>query len=241
MKRRLLHSIKKNPNWIVLSLMLFSPLAVMFVVLHTVLSGVTSIVENLVFLFFKDSLGASNVTMGFSVVVTVIFEIPMFAYSSWLLEIFGQNNLLIVASIAYCIRVVGYTAAPNGVWVLLVEPLHGITYASSKMSTVDFVSDVAPDHLQATAQGILSSLSAIGKLIGTSIGGYIEESYGSDILYRGSAVLMLIFLIAFLFTLILSRSTRNLSSDNDDDEQKKVSDRSLENMGEVVSDMVSSS
>lgn len=190
--------VKSNPNWIVPALMFFSPVAVMFVVLHTVLSGVTSIVESLVFLFFKDSLGASNLIMGFSVVVTVLFEIPMFAYSKSLLEVVGQNNLLIIACLSYCIRVVGYTIAPNGIWVLLVEPLHGVSYAGSKMATVDFVSDVTPAHMQATAQGVLTSLSAIGKLIGVSVGGYVEENFGSNIMYRGSALLMFVFLIAFV-------------------------------------------
>lgn len=187
-----------NPNWIVLSMMLFAPVAVMFVVLHTVLAGVTSIVESLVFLFFKDSLGASNFIMGLSVVVTVVFEIPMFAYSKRLLDYFGQNNLLMIGCFAYCIRVIGYTLASNGIWVLIVEPLHGVTYASSKMSTVDFVSDVTPDHLQATAQGILSSLSAVGKLLGVSIGGYVEKKYGANIMYRCCAILTFVFLLIFI-------------------------------------------
>ncbi|CAM9376886.1 unnamed protein product, partial [Ectocarpus fasciculatus] len=190
--------VKSDPNYIVLCLLFFSPLAVMFVVLHTVLSGVTSIVESLVFLFFRNSLGASNLIMGFSVVVTVVFEIPMFAYSKQLLDIFGQNYLIIIACISYCVRVIGYTLAPNGIWVLLVEPLHGVTYASSKISTVDFVSDVTPDHMQATAQGILSSLSAIGKLVGVLLGGYFEEKFGADVMYQGSAALMFAFLIAFV-------------------------------------------
>lgn len=213
--------VKSDPNYIVLCLLFFSPLAVMFVVLHTVLSGVTSIVESLVFLFFRNSLGASNLIMGFSVVVTVVFEIPMFAYSKQLLDIFGQNYLIIIACISYCVRVIGYTLAPNGIWVLLVEPLHGVTYASSKISTVDFVSDVTPDHMQATAQGILSSLSAIGKLVGVLLGGYFEEKFGADVMYQGSAALMFAFLIAFVLVLVLSPSrnspVRHVASDNEVD------------------------
>jgi predicted membrane protein len=202
-----LQRVKGNPNWVVLALMLFSPVAIMFVILHTVLSGVSSIVENLVFLFFENSLGASNLIMGFSVVVTVVFEIPMFAYSSRLLEICGQNTLLMVACVAYCVRVIGYTLAPDGVWVLLCEPLHGVAYAGSKMATVAFVADLAPDHMQATAQGILTSLSAVGKLVGTSAGGYVEEKYGANVLYRGSAALMMVFLIAFIVVVLVSKKT----------------------------------
>merc|ERR1711976_1010661 len=106
-----------------------------FIISAFTLSIGTSVVENLIFLFF-EKLGASNTICAISVVVTVVFEIPIFHFSSELLNMYGAANLQIVACIAYVIRVVGYTFIPKDhvVLVLFFEPLHGVTYACSKTS-----------------------------------------------------------------------------------------------------------
>jgi predicted MFS family arabinose efflux permease len=85
-----------------------------------------------------------------------------------------------------------------------------VTYACSKVASVHFVADIAPDGMQATAQGIVSSVAAVGKLLGTSLGGYVEETYGSDVLYRGAAVLLSIVLSAFVAALYTNRRSRSI-------------------------------
>jgi hypothetical protein len=70
-------------------------------------------VELLVFLFFVDELNASYSLCGATVVVTVLFEIPIFYAAPFILKRFSNISLFIVAHLAYIIRVVGYTVAPN--------------------------------------------------------------------------------------------------------------------------------
>jgi len=115
---------------------------VAFLVCLVALSSGQAIVSDLVFLFFESALSSSYTFMSLSVLLTVSFEIPIFQIAPFLLQRLGTNALLIVASVSYVVRVVGYSLVPaNKAWVaLLLEPLHGITYACCQTAGVDFVS-----------------------------------------------------------------------------------------------------
>ena len=93
------------------------------------------VVDNLVFIFF-EYLGSSYTVMGLTVLLTVSFEIPIFRLAPRLLERLGSGKLLLVASTCYIVRAVGYSCIPKGhiLYVLVLEPLHGITYACSQVS-----------------------------------------------------------------------------------------------------------
>lgn len=83
-----------------------------------------SVTENLIFLFF-ESLGASWTMCGFSVLVTVVLEFPIFHYSQYLLNEFGVASLQLIACTCYVVRVVGYGFVPkqHPYWILLLEQL----------------------------------------------------------------------------------------------------------------------
>jgi hypothetical protein len=180
-----------------------TPTGAMFTVLLIVLKVGTSIVENLVFLFFTDTLGSSNFVCGLSVVITVIFEVPIFSYSEVMLKHLGYFYMLLISCLCYAIRVVGYTLVPNGLYVLFLEPLHGLTFGLAMLASTDYTATIANNcskktgnssgnsKLGATAQAVMSSLqSGLGVLIGTGGGGAVEQHFGSHVLYRGAAVLV---------------------------------------------------
>eukprot|EP00614_Pseudopedinella_elastica_P017430 CAMPEP_0172654232 /NCGR_PEP_ID=MMETSP1068-20121228/244228_1 /TAXON_ID=35684 /ORGANISM="Pseudopedinella elastica, Strain CCMP716" /LENGTH=258 /DNA_ID=CAMNT_0013468673 /DNA_START=583 /DNA_END=1359 /DNA_ORIENTATION=- len=91
-----------------------------FMLAAVAMAAGTSIVEKLLFLFFREDLGASYLVCGLSVVVTVVFEIPIFAYAKPVLDQCGPAALMVVAATAYTTRVVGYTLVPNG-WLVRVH------------------------------------------------------------------------------------------------------------------------
>lgn len=156
-----------------------------------------SLVENLLFLFFEDDLHASNFLCGISVVVTVIFEIPLFARAPELLERFGSASLAMLGSLSFVVRGIGYTVAPNGWVALLVEPLHGVTYAAVATASVSFVAERTETELEATGQSLIDVIHAIAFTLGTGIGGYVMQNLGSKFMYRGAAALVLVATVSF--------------------------------------------
>ncbi len=173
----------------------------------------TSVVENLVFLFFQNELGGSNTICGISILVTVIFEVPIFQFSAKLLSKYGQETLQKVACLAYVVRVVGYTLIPKEyvALVLLFEPLHGVTYACSKTASVDFASISSPTGFESTGQGIMSTFQGLGIIIGLSLGGLIEDRFSAAILFRSYALVVGLGLIIFHTSTLKQTSHQQIS------------------------------
>ena len=170
----------------------------------------TSVVESLIFLYF-ESMGGSNAICGLTVVVTVVFEIPIFHYAPRLLEYFGAENLQKIACLTYILRVVAYTLIPNGhvIFVLLFEPLHGVTYACSTTSAVEFASRLSPTGYESSGQGFLSLITGIGSVVGLSMGGWIEEVLGPKVLYRSYAAIVTFGLGIFYLTIFIDNRRRD--------------------------------
>merc|ERR1711971_34869 len=95
---------------------------------------------------------------GISVVITVIFEVPLMSYSKSLLQRVGVRGCFAAAVVCYSVRVVGYTLVPKGAWILFFEPLHGITFACYYLATIETITTITPPHLLATGQALISTL-----------------------------------------------------------------------------------
>eukprot|EP00929_Paragymnodinium_shiwhaense_P019001 TRINITY_DN13095_c0_g1_i1.p1 TRINITY_DN13095_c0_g1~~TRINITY_DN13095_c0_g1_i1.p1 ORF type:complete len:437 (+),score=53.32 TRINITY_DN13095_c0_g1_i1:124-1434(+) len=159
-----------------------------------------ALVENLIFLYFHE-LNASYTVMGLSIVVTIVFEIPLFAASPKLLATFGTRGLLVIAGLCWVIRGVGYTLIPkgDGVWILLFEPLHGVTYAAWQTASVEVMAEITPSRLAATGQTFLGSLRGLaGTATGNLFGGMVISKFGEATLYRGVAALIALGLVQYL-------------------------------------------
>lgn len=188
-----------------------------------------SLVENFVFLFFYNDLHASNLLCGLTVLITVIFEVPMFARAPSLLTSLGSAHLAIIGSMAYVVRALGYSIAPNAWFVLLVEPLHGVTYATVHTASVAFVAERTPSHMEATGQSVLEVILCIGTTLGTIVGGYVMHYMGSKFMYRMSAFMVLGATVAFAVVQHLSRGEQTILRD-----KQVVDENNRENSEEQV-------
>ena len=146
------------------------------------------VVENLIFLYF-EWLGGTSKMEGFTVIVTVIFELPIFHYaSSMLLWLGSPSTMLQWASLAYITRVIGYSFIPKDHpnVVLFLEPLHGVTIGFATTSSVAFADEFLPCGFEASGQGFLSTIKCLGQFTGLLIGGYLD----GRMLYRVLAAIV---------------------------------------------------
>lgn len=175
------------PVHVLLGILVGTPYAIAFVIAIVTLASGQAVVDSLIFLFFEE-LGGSYTVMGWTVVLTVAFEIPIFHVAPRLLEKLGTGYLLLLAGLAYTTRVLGYTLVPDGhmYWVLLLEPLHGVTYACSTTAVVHFCDHLMPKGYEASGQGLVALFRGTGSTIGLWLGGRLEEAWGPRSMYRGS-------------------------------------------------------
>ena len=178
------------------------------------LSSGQAIADSFSFLFF-ESLGSSFTVMGWTTVLTVVFEAPIFYIAPQLLQKFGSSNLLLLATACYIVNVTGYSIIPDGHgWmVLLFEPLHGVTYACAQTSIVDFVAQLMPPGYQASGQGIANALRGLGGMLGLGLGGWVAEEVGDRMIYRVAAVVVAVGTSPYLMTLCLvGRKSSSITS-----------------------------
>jgi Na+/melibiose symporter-like transporter len=175
-----------------------------FLIARVTLASGQAVVDKMVFLFF-EYLGSSFTLMSLTVVLTVIFEIPIFHVAPTILKRIGSSGMLLLASFAYITRVIGYTLVPAGKTplVLLLEPLHGVTFACSQSAGVDFASKLIHEQgLEASSQGFLQFFVRTGSAVGLLFGGFMEQHYGPKEMYRVSSVVVFVGSLTFVGCII---------------------------------------
>ena len=141
-----------------------------------------SVVENLIFLYF-EFLGGSNTLCGLTVAVTVMFELPIFHFAPNILKWMKSPVWMFQwGCLAYVVRVIGYSVIPesHAPWVLLFEPLHGVTIGFVLTGSVAFVDSLMPKGYESSGQGFISTVMGLGQFVGLCIGGVLE----GRVLYR---------------------------------------------------------
>jgi MFS family permease len=119
-------------------------------------------------------------------------EIPVFSIADRLLRRYGSSRLLLRAMVCYIVRVLGYSCIPRGHvrYALVLEPLHGVTYAASQTAVVDWVAQRMPHGYDATGQGFIYMFRGGGAIVGLLLGGWVQDTWGARWLYRMAAVVV---------------------------------------------------
>ena len=122
-----------------------------------------------------------------------MFELPIFWYAKFLLKKVGHDCLFLLSFASYAFRVIGYTLLrPETVhWVLPLEVLHGVTFASAVIASVDYSAALASKEWSTTVQSILTTvMSSVGGGTGPILGGFVITEYGFVFLYRGAGCIV---------------------------------------------------
>lgn len=144
-----------------------------------------SMVEGMLFLLLQQ-MHASTLLCGLSVVVTVLFELPIFHYANKFLEKLGTRYMVLVGQAAWVVRAFFYASMSEAWTVLLIEPLHGVTFALVWTASTQHVASplVSGEGLEASAQGLLNvCFMGIGPFIGLTVGGVLFDTIGSHLVY----------------------------------------------------------
>lgn len=137
---------------------------VLWLMLNLVIYGsLMALVESYLNVFLlEDFRAVPKVLLGAATAVMCLFEIPVFKYVSrfWGEDDTGLINVLIATMLVLALRCVLYAALPRNLpWlVLLVEPLHGFTFAAMWCATVEYARRLAPPGMEAKMQALANGL-----------------------------------------------------------------------------------
>nr|KAG5696510.1 hypothetical protein BaRGS_021046 [Batillaria attramentaria] len=109
-------------------------------------------------LWFIVELGAPPQLFGLCVVSSVILEVPTFFFSGRLIRRLGPVPCLCVSIATMSTRLLAYSLLGNPWLVLLIEPLHGVTFGLMLSSATTYASIVSPPGMSATTQGLVGGI-----------------------------------------------------------------------------------
>lgn len=167
-----------------------------FLLIFTLGLGMSAL-DSQLFIYMHKNLGASFTWCGLSVIITVAFEVPIFARADYMLDLVGPPKFLIIGALSFVVRSFGYSLTTSPIQGLLLDPLHGLTFAAMHSAAVVIVAARAPPQYAATAQSVLAFVSGAASVVGVSAGGYIIKYFEDRTLYRLCSMSVLFATVAF--------------------------------------------
>jgi MFS transporter, PPP family, 3-phenylpropionic acid transporter len=154
---------------------------------------------NSFFSLYLNRIGATGGQIGFSWALAALSELPVMLLSAVMLRRIGAEGLLVMAFLVFIVRWLLYSIIDVPAWALVVQLLHGLSFAAFLVGGVTFVSERTPPGLSATAQAIYSTITfGLASITGSMIGGYLYDNVGMQSFFRIFSLLGIAGLIIFL-------------------------------------------
>jgi PPP family 3-phenylpropionic acid transporter len=163
--------------------------------------GLALAASNNYLLPFLRELGASETTMGLTLTLGTVSEIPVLFFGNRLLRRLTARGLLLAAMVITGARLLAFAAAGTPAHVLLIQLLAGLTFPAMWLAGVAYADQAAPPGMAATAQGLFSAVVfGFGTAVGGFGGGLLLEGLGGRGLYLvfGAVVLATVALGALI-------------------------------------------
>lgn len=124
--------------------------------------------------------GISDTAIGLLWAEGVIVEIILFALANRFLKRFSPIQLLLIGGGAGFLRWLSMGFEPGLEFLLVLQVLHGFTFAAAHLGAMRYISENIPLEISARAQGLYSALS-VGLImgIGLFVSGYLFKFFAS--------------------------------------------------------------
>ncbi|HEY5574840.1 MAG TPA: major facilitator superfamily domain-containing protein 6 [Anaerolineales bacterium] len=166
-----------------------------------------AVTGNFLFLYVND-LDGSRTLMGLALTFATLSELPILFFSDRLIIQFGARNVLVLGLMFFGIRSLAYSFLGNAWPILLIQLLHGPSFAAMWAAGVSYAGEIAPKGMGATAQGMFgAAFMGLGAAVGSLFGGVLYNSIGGAMMYRWAGFTAL---LGVLLYLLAKRKSMNL-------------------------------
>jgi MFS family permease len=133
---------------------------------------------------YLKGLGSSDQLIGFTFAAAALAELPVMAFSSLLLRRIGAVRLVVIGFLGFAVRMFFFSSLTNPAWGPAVALLNGVSYVPFIIGGVAYASELAPDHLKATSQGLLYAIMNLSAVVGGLFCGWLYDLTGPVRLYQ---------------------------------------------------------
>jgi PPP family 3-phenylpropionic acid transporter len=132
-------------------------------------------------------LGHGNTFIGSAWAVGVVSEVVLMWRSADLIARFGVERLLAFALAVAALRWLLISQLHDPVWILVAQPLHGITFGCTFVAAATIARQRAPIEAPTAAQGVFTAVAAAGTLIGITGGSQLLAHGGGRATFLAAA------------------------------------------------------
>ena len=152
---------------------------------------------------YWTSLGFGTFTIGLLWGAAIVGEVTFFATSQKIVQAIGVERLLLIGLSGGIVRWVGTAFINNEYMVLVLQLLHGVSFACAHLALMHFIHAHVPPNLRNTAQGIYAALAG-GVLLSsvTWMSGPLYDNFGG----KGFLAMAIISAIGLLIAVYYIRS-----------------------------------
>jgi MFS transporter, PPP family, 3-phenylpropionic acid transporter len=155
-------------------------------------------INNYLFVYMQG-MGASKTLMGFALTVSTISEVPAMFFSDRLLRRFGARGMLVIAMTVIGLRLICYSLTTQPWVVLVIQLVHGLTFAAIFTAGVYYADQIAPPGMKATTQGMFNgTMMGFGSATGGLLGGLLLDRFSPGGMYAIVGTVVLVGLVTFL-------------------------------------------
>ena len=148
--------------------------------------------------YFLEEAGIGNTTYGVLLAVRGGMEVPLLLWLGRLLRRFNKQHLLMVAAVLIAAESLLYgTVVDSLAAAVLVSLVYGLGNGLYIGVAPNYIYDLAPDELKATAQALYASVTAAAGIAGNLLGGVLFDAVGAQPFYRITAGIFLVSILLF--------------------------------------------
>ncbi|HEX2945228.1 MAG TPA: MFS transporter [Clostridia bacterium] len=121
-------------------------------------------------------------------------------FSGYATDVFNKKTMCVLSTLLIGVAMLGYVIAPNISTFLVMRIIHGLAFGISGTANLALVSEYIPDENMGQGLGYFGLGQVMAQVAGPSIGIYIKDLYGYDMLF------IIISLLTFSAAVILQFS-----------------------------------
>lgn len=134
-----------------------------------------------------ESLGVAASGVGAAWAIGVVAEVVLMAFSGRLIARFSASSLLVAAFLGGALRWILIANVTNVTALLILQPLHALSFAVFWVTSLDLVKRLAPPDVLATAQGLFNAAVGGGAVAFMFVWGALFEARGGRVTFTCAA------------------------------------------------------
>ncbi|GFY43794.1 hypothetical protein TNIN_44261 [Trichonephila inaurata madagascariensis] len=148
--------------------------------------------------WYLQGIGASDLLIGVARGMSGVYGLPFLYSSKWWINKIGYRAIFIFSLLGYAIYCISFSFLEVPWPIVVIELASILVYHLHWVAVMQYAVHVAPEGLEATVKASAGSIQyGLGKIITTTIGGYLMSEYGGRVAFRTLGIMALIYAIVY--------------------------------------------